>query len=151
MALYIQIQNGQPLNHPATDENLIDAFGSIPSDWAPFNRIELPSGSLTPFQTSVNTYTLSSDGVTWQDNWTIVEKSDQEKAEIIALIQANPPFPNAILDTSNLNWSRPPKPTDGQNYLFNHLVGEWQVVPLKPTDGQKYLWNWTQMAWIIQA
>lgn len=42
MNLYIQIENNAPLNHPATEENLISAFGSIPNNWTSFVRIAPP-------------------------------------------------------------------------------------------------------------
>ena len=60
MALFIQIQNEQPVNHPVYDFNLIQAYGTIPQGWAMFNRIEQPDGLITnPFQTAQCTYGLS--------------------------------------------------------------------------------------------
>jgi len=67
MNLYIQVENGKPINHPAFEDNLIQAFGSIPANWKPFKRIPQPSPN------AVCTYTLSLDGKTWQDTWTITE------------------------------------------------------------------------------
>ena len=42
MNLYIETENGQPKNHPAFEDNLIQAFGDIPEHWVPFERIERP-------------------------------------------------------------------------------------------------------------
>ena len=42
MKLYIQVENGQPINHPAFADNLTQAFGQIPNTWEPFYRIERP-------------------------------------------------------------------------------------------------------------
>lgn len=147
--LYIQIENGQPINHPVYDFNLVHVFGNIPEGWVLFNRIEEPVGLLTsPFQKAVNTYGLSSDNVTWEDKWSAVEISDEEKASLIAEKQANPPYPNAVLDTSNLTWIRPAKPTDNQNYLFNYKTGIWTVVPVRPDSSKKCTFNWDTMEWV---
>ena len=148
--LYIQIENGQTVNHPTTEENLLQAFGSIPSNWSPFTRIFQPQDLLTsPFKKAVNTYGLSSDGITWQDVWTSVEMTSDEKQALIAGIQANPPWLNAVLDTEKLIWKRPPAPQDGKNYLFNFQTSEWEVVPLKPTDGQEYYFDWETKQWLV--
>ena len=42
MNLYIETENGQPKNHPAFEENLIQAFGEVPFNWIPFTRVEKP-------------------------------------------------------------------------------------------------------------
>jgi len=148
--LYIKINNGQPVNHPTTEENLLQAFGSIPSNWSPFTRILQPQDLLTsPFQKAVNTYGLSSDGVTWQDVWTPVEMTSDEQQALIEETQAHPPWLNAILNTKTLTWRLSAPPKDGQNYLFNFLTNAWEVVPLKPTDGQEYYFDWTTKQWLV--
>ncbi len=45
MKLYIQIENNTPINHPATEENLLLVFGNIPNNWATFNRVITPTVS----------------------------------------------------------------------------------------------------------
>ena len=66
MNLYIQTENGQPINHPAFEDNLIQAFGEVPAHWAPFNRIHQPTDLIpSPFFTANLTYGLADDGVTW--------------------------------------------------------------------------------------
>ena len=42
MNLYIQIENGLPINHPAFEDNLIQAFGKVPDHWEEFVRVEKP-------------------------------------------------------------------------------------------------------------
>ena len=135
MALFIQIQNGQPVNHPVYDFNLIQAYGQIPQGWAMFNRIEQPAGLITsPFQTAQCTYALSSDGVTWEDVWTAVEMTDAEKSALIAERQANPPGPNVTLNITTLEWTpNTAKPTDGQKYYWDWTKGEWAVFPAQPS------------------
>jgi len=135
MNLYIQVENGHTVNHPAYENNLLQVFGLIPSNWSPFNRIQQPDNLLTsPFQTAQCTYTLSSDGVKWQDTWTAITMTSDEQADLIAQTQANPPGPNVTLNTTTLQWTpNTPKPTDGQNYYWNYQTGVWVVVPLEPT------------------
>lgn len=131
MALFLQIQDGKPVNHPVYDFNLIQAFGQIPQGWAMFNRVEQPAELIaSPFQTAQCTYALSSDGVTWEDVWTAVEMSDAEKTALIEQTQANPPGPNVTLDTATLQWKpNTTKPADGQKYYWDWVRGAWEVVP----------------------
>ena len=42
MNLYIETENGAIKNHPAFEDNLIQALGSIPENWEPFTRVERP-------------------------------------------------------------------------------------------------------------
>lgn len=42
MKLYIETENNQIKNHPAFEENLMQAFGAIPANWVPFERVEQP-------------------------------------------------------------------------------------------------------------
>jgi hypothetical protein len=135
MKLYIQIQNGQPIKNPAFEDNLLNAYGSIPSNWAPFNRIEQPSDLLkNPFQTAKSNYALSSDGITWEDQWVAVDMTDAEKQALITEAQAHPPGPNMTMDTSTLLWNpNTPMPTDGKKYYWEYFTGEWAVIPSNPT------------------
>jgi hypothetical protein len=80
--LYIRIENNQAVDHPATGENLISAFGEIPSNWAPFKRIH-PENSehydnITDYHNHVCTYELDDDGITWKDVWSLEDKSEEE-------------------------------------------------------------------------
>ena len=134
MALFLQIQNGQPVNHPVYDFNLIQAYGTIPQGWAMFNRVQQPEGLITsPFQTAQCTYGLSSDGVTWEDVWTAVTMSAEEQAALIAKTEANSPGPNVTLNTTTLQWiPNTSKPTDGQKYYWDWVTGAWAVIPSTP-------------------
>ena len=136
MLCYIRIADGQPVGNPIVPENMAQAFpdidlNNLPSGWAPFNRIEQPVDLLTsPFQVAVCTYTLSSDGVAWQDTWTAQEVSADEKAAIIAAAQANPPpFPNLTSNINTLVWEpNIPMPPDGKTYRWKRATGDWVIV-----------------------
>lgn len=86
--LYIKVVNGSAVDHPSYESNLIQAFGSIPSDWQPFTRIKQ---NVTPtiFQNAVSTYVLN-NGI-WQDSWSCVDMDDAQKAEVISNIQTHGP------------------------------------------------------------
>lgn len=43
MKLYIETEAGQIKNHPAFEENLMQAFGKIPASWVPFIRVDRPT------------------------------------------------------------------------------------------------------------
>ena len=79
MNLYIETESGQLKNHPAFESNLIQAFGSIPAHWEPFNRVQRPA--LTAYQVlEVNESVYAKvDGV-WSDVWVVREMTTEEKA-----------------------------------------------------------------------
>ena len=86
MNLYIKVINGEFVDHPALEGNLVRAFGSVPSDWEPFNRITRPEitglyetyGSENPLYQKIN-------GV-WTDVWVIRHMTDDEKVEYLKSI-----------------------------------------------------------------
>ena len=95
MKLFIQVKDGNPINHPAFEENLIDAFGKIPDDWEPFNRIPRPViGTYEVFESENPTYEKV-NGV-WADVWhfremTLEEKNkrDEELEAIRIMLESN--------------------------------------------------------------
>jgi len=75
--LYIKVENGQPIDHPVLEENLIQAFGGIPSNYEPFNR--LPPPVLKRFEVYDDAAPLyGKDGDTWKDLWPIRPMSEEE-------------------------------------------------------------------------
>lgn len=63
MNLYIKIVDGQPIEHPITEENLLHAFPHIqlpnlPPGYARFERVQLHEANLTldTFEKPINTY-----------------------------------------------------------------------------------------------
>jgi len=76
--LYLQIENGLPVNHPAFENNLIQVFGCVPRGWEIFNRIEFPE--LETFQVleiPEVAYVKTDDG--WTDAWFVREMTIEEK------------------------------------------------------------------------
>ena len=78
MNLYIKIENGIPKNHPALENNLLQAFGLIPEHFQPFIRVERPS--LLPYQifnSEEPSYQKIND--IWTDVWDIRDMTQEEK------------------------------------------------------------------------
>lgn len=88
MSLYIEVQNGQAVNHPFLDSNLLNLYGSVenfPSEFQPFKRVEIPHDEIDLFKKYESSYQCI-DGI-WQDVWSIVDMNSEEVAE--ATIQRN--------------------------------------------------------------
>lgn len=162
MNLYIEIQNGAAKNHPAFEENLLQAFGSIPSNWEPFIRVERPTvGVYEVLESEEPTY-QKVDGV-WKDVWPLRPMTDVEKtAKQQALITAfnnreqaenwaawtfdesacmmKPPIPRPELDEAKL----------AQRILTLWCGAEnnWKDTPPRPEGNYKFdflAWKWVEI------
>jgi hypothetical protein len=164
MKLYIEIENGVPKNHPAFEDNLIQAFGAVPTHWEAFIRVVRPiPGIYQLFEENAFTYEKV-DGV-WTDVWHIRNMTAEEKNELQqSVITAF----NDDVDASN--WSAwifdeticamvppIPRPADDQTKLdagiFTLWCGadaSWKDTPAKPVDENQYkfdffAWKWVQV------
>lgn len=160
MKLYIQVENGQAVNHPAFEDNLIEAFGVIPDNWEPFTRVPNPAAS-------DNTLVLNSpeptyqkiDGV-WTDVWSFRSKTAEElavekEARLTALrsawasrLYANN-FTAWVLNTETEQYSAPvPRPDDGKFYRWSGPDNNWKEADPIPQDGKQYYFdfdNWVNV------
>lgn len=164
MNLYIETENGTTKNHPAFEDNLIQAFGEVPTNWETFIRVEQPIPSIYQILESDNPTYSKVDGV-WTDVWSLRDMTNEEK---LAKQQAVIDELNAREDASN--WStwvfdeatctmRPPipRPDPDQTKLnvgvFTFWCGadnNWKDTPNKPTDENQYkfdflTWQWVQV------
>jgi hypothetical protein len=86
MNLYIQMQNGQPWQHPLLEDNVLQAWpgidlNNLPDNLARFRRIQQPGADVLPvgnFQVAVCSYELAGDGI-YEDTWTVREMDDDEQ------------------------------------------------------------------------
>ena len=111
MNLYIETEDSVIKNHPAYEDNLIQAFGSVPANWKQFIRVDAPL--VGPFDVLEGpVYEWDNDLI--KDVWTISPMTDEAKAAKIAEYQAMPPpFPDWTLNLETLKWEAPvSKPTD---------------------------------------
>lgn len=159
MKLYIQIENGQPVNHPALEDNLIEALGGVPDNWEPFNRVERPTPKLYEIVDPDTPTYQKIDGV-WADVWTLRNMTDAEKAA----------HQQAVIDGFNTrdqseNWSAwtldeatcamvppIPRPEIDQSKLDQGIAtywcgadNNWKDTPVRPEGRHKFdfiAWQW---------
>ena len=154
MKLYIQIENGQTVNHPAFEDNLIAAFGGVPDHWKPFVRVERPTlGVYEVLESEQPTYKMV-DGV-WTDVWPVRTISDEEKAakrqtvlNSWALNRSAFNFTAWVLDEATLRMVPPiPRPVEeGKTFKWSGVDNNWREAPAKP-EGQ-YVFDFAQWAWV---
>lgn len=158
MNLYIEVENGQYKNHPAFEENLIEAFGSIPSNWEIFVRIEKPTipEIYKIFDTPEVTYEKVND--VWIDVWHIRDMTAEEKTAKQQSVK------NAWATQEQAeNWSTwvfdevtctmtPPVPfptiTDGKEIRWCGAENNWKELPVMPIDGKQYNFNFSTWEWV---
>lgn len=151
MNLYIETENGVTKKHPAFEDNLIQAFGAVPSNWEPFIRVDRPE--LGIYEVANNNY-VKVDGV-WTDVWTVREMTVEEKFS----------KQQAVRDDFNLrdqasNWSawvlneatctmQPPiprpEPVEGKLVFWCGADANWKEAPTRPEGEYKFdffAWNW---------
>jgi hypothetical protein len=129
MKLYIQVENGQTVNHPALEDNLIQAFGSIPSNWEPFDRIERPILNVYEILVSDQPTYEKIDG-RWKDIWVVRPMTAEEKTEKQNAVKQNwVGFASWVFDEDSCSFKPPvPRPTDGKNYRWDEPTTSWILV-----------------------
>ena len=154
MNLYIETENGATKNHPAFEDNLIQAFGSVPAHWEPFTRVERPTPSVYQVLESQEAVYAKVDGV-WTDVWAIRDMTNEEKAAVQQAVRdAWALIPNAfnftawVLDEAALRMVPPtPRPVEeGKIFRWSGADNNWKEAPAKP-EGQ-YTFDFAQWVWI---
>ena len=162
MNLFIQIQNGQPVNYPAFEDNLIQAYGAVPEDWEPFVRSLPPVPNVYEVLESSQPIIQKIDGV-WTDVWPLRPMTADErltKQQNVKDEFARREFPS--------NWTawefneqtckyEPPIPFPGidqtklNNGVFPFWCGAeniWKEGPPRPKDGKNYKFDFLAWAWV---
>lgn len=163
MNLYIETEDGVTKNHPAFEDNLIQAFGSVPERWKPFIRVEPPVVGL--FEVCDCVYELV-NGV-YTDVPNVRPMTAEEKAAKIAEARTRLPT-NWTLNEETLRPIPPPRPTvKGEYpYKFNMETNQWveadvpplpswipsedglRYVPPIPRPEGQYRWDEPTLSWI---
>jgi hypothetical protein len=79
MNLYIKVINGICVDHPAFEDNLLDAFqGNIPPEWEPFVRVEKPTFTKV-FQVISEEPTYQKVNNVWTDVWDVRDMTIEEQ------------------------------------------------------------------------
>lgn len=152
MNLYIETENGVVKNHPALEDNLIQAFGSIPKRWEPFTRVVRPILDLYKvFQQEEPTYEKV-NGV-WTDVWHIRDMTTEEKTayqqEVRDAFNAREYASNWsawTLDETTCTMVPPiPRPTEGTDVRWCGADNNWKETPTRPEGQVKFdfiAWQW---------
>jgi len=89
MKWFIEVENRKTIRHPATEDNLKQAFpDGIPDRFEPFERIGSQLVPDTEFQKSVVNYVKNEHGI-WNDVWSIEDMTEEEKQQKIYEISEN--------------------------------------------------------------
>jgi len=154
MNLYIEIKDGQPVNHPAFEDNLIQAFGRVPENWEPFVRVERPIlGVYEVFDSDEPTYQKVDE--VWTDVWSLrpmthAEKDAKQQA-VIAAFNAREQAENWsawTLDEATCTMQPPiprPDPEPGKIVFWCGADGNWKEAPPRPEGDHKFdflAWAW---------
>jgi hypothetical protein len=164
MNFYIQVKDGTFVNYPAFEDNLIQAFGSIPEDWEPCITAQNPTienKNLVLVQPEP-TYEKH-DGV-WYEKWFVREKTEEELAQEAAALKQKKieaakkafaefqyahHFVDWVFNEDTIQFDPPiSRPTDGKFYRWHGPSKTWrEAVPL-PKDGKRYYFdfdNWVNV------
>jgi len=155
MNLYIETENGQIKNHPAFEDNLIQAFGAVPAHWKPFTRVERPTLSVYQTMDSNEPVYAKVDGV-WTDVWTVRDLTAEEKtAKQQAVITAfnnreyAPNWSAWTLDEATCTMQPPiprPDPIEGKIVFWSGADANWKEAPTRP-EGE-YRFDFIAWAWV---
>lgn len=161
LCIQVDPATGQTIGHPCLVSNIVNAFGTIPDNFEPFNRITLRDSNirLGVYEVPSSTYILNSLTNVWEDSWSAVPMSNEQQAQVQQRVKtqwANRPqlsnFSAWVYDPTTNSYQPPmPRPTDapdGQVYRWQGSTNSWQLAPTNPpNDGQQYYWNFTAWDW----
>lgn len=164
MNLYIETENGSCKNHPAFEDNILQAFGSIPSHWEAFVRVEKPTPNVYQILESDIAVYSKVNGV-WTDVWslrdmTAEEKTAKQQAAIASFNERDQAsnWSAWALDEATCTMQAPIQRPDldeakiaaGIMTFWCGSESIWKDTPIYPTDGNQYnfdffAWQWVQI------
>jgi hypothetical protein len=157
MNLYIQIDsNENTINHPVFEDNLISAFGSVPSDWEPFIRVVKPIAG--PYQVwEGDTVTYQKVNGVWTDVWALRDMTAEEKAtrqqiekDAWSALPNRDNFTAWTFDETTCRYVPPtPKPIDENKYFWQGTTNSWIILPPQPDDEKQYRLDFATATWVL--
>lgn len=138
MKLYIRLKNGQPFEHPVTEDNLSQAFPDIDLNNLPewvvkFTRVDAPINTLTsPYETLELSYQIVGDVV--MDVWEKRSFTEAEKLKKQADVKEE--WFTHALSTKFVSWT------------FNEDTCAFEAPVAMPNDGKSYYWSEATLSWV---
>jgi len=152
--LYIETENGATKNHPAFEDNLIQAFGVVPTHWEPFTRVERPTPAVYQILEFDEPVYAKVDGV-WTDVWSVREMTAEEKTAkqqaVITVFNQQEYASNWsawTLDEATCTMVPPiprPEPVEGKIVFWSGADANWKEAPARPEGDYKFdfiAWAW---------
>lgn len=154
MNLYIETENGQIKNHPAFEDNLIEAFGAVFENWEPFVRVEKPTLGVYQILESPEPIYQKVNGV-WTDVWSLREMTAEEKSakqqmvkDAFAARDQASNWSAWTFDEDTCKYQPPiPRPTD-REVIWSGANNDWVDLPQKPDDGKTYRLDFYTSSWV---
>jgi hypothetical protein len=133
MNLYIQLENGQPINHPIMEDNLVQAFpemdlDNLPNNFTRFERVPSPG---------VGIYEVS-EGTTYE--WVDGIVKDVHHIRAMTLEERT-----AKQDAAKDEWQRQ---GGFASWIFNEEMCYFEPPIPYPADGKVYLWDESTTSWV---
>ena len=131
MKLYIRIENGQPIDHPMIEENLLQAFpeldiNNLPSNLIEFVRVDHPEIGV------YEVYEGSNYGIVngvCKDIHQVRSMTVEEKLEKQTQVKSE--------------WAL----REWNTWTFDEETCQFKPPTLPPQDGKLYLWNEATTSW----
>ena len=157
MNLYIETENGAAKNHPAFEQNLIEAFGAIPSQWEPFTRVERPVLDVYEVLENQTAVYTKVNGI-WTDVWAVRDMTAEEKAvkqqAVVAAFRSMEQAENWsawTLDETICAMIPPiprPEAVEGTLVFWCGADANWKEAPARPADGNQYKFDFLAWSWV---
>ena len=163
MNLFIETENGQTKNHPAFEDNLIQAFGEVPSHWEPFIRVERPIPGVYQILESDEPVYTKVDNV-WTDVWSLRDMTAEEKSakqqEVRDAFNNREQAENWsawTLDEATCTMVPPiPRPEPDEDKISQGIMtfwcgseNNWKDTPVRPEGNYKFdflAWEWVPIS-----
>ena len=156
MNLFIQIENNQPINHPALEDNLIQAFGSVPDHWEQFIRIERPVPGIYEILESDQPIYEKVDGI-WTDVWSLrpmtkteIAVKQQNVKDVWAARRQAENWSAWLFDEPTCSYIPPiprPEPVQGKIVFWCGADNNWKEAPPHPQDNKQYEFDFFEWQW----
>jgi hypothetical protein len=157
MNLYIETENGEIKNHPAFEDNLIQAFGEIPTHWETFIRVERPVLGVYELMTSEEPTYEKVNGV-WTDVWHKRDMTEEEKTakQQIVITSFNKleyasNWSAWVFDEATCTMIPPiPRPEliEGKIVFWCGADLNWKEASNYPIDGKQYKFDFFAWQWV---